>query len=321
MRKNVTLGKPVRVSRTASSIKVAGRVDVLGVSISHPDRVIFKDVGTTKAELAEYYAAASPCILKDIAGHPITLLRCPEGLSGECFYQRNPGKGLGPEVKPFHWKHKGKPYEYFYIEDERGLIELIQVGSIEIHPWGAPHDHIDYPDRLIFDLDPGDGVPFDAVKLAARDLRRRLKDKGLESYLKCTGGKGIHVRVPLSGKNKWAEAKAFCAEIAEAMAKEVPAAYVSTMTKAKRTGKIFVDYFRNDYTATAIADFSVRARPGAPVAVPMDWKELDALRAANQFTIKDALARLAKRPASSARDPVPQELPALTLKRRGRARN
>lgn len=318
---DVTMEKPMRASRVASTAKEKARVDVQGVAISHPDRVIFKDVGTTKAELAEYYAAASPWILKDIAGHPITLLRCPEGLSGECFYQRNPGKGLGPDVKPFRWKHKGKPYEYFYIEDERGLIELIQMGSIEIHPWGAPHDHIDYPDRLIFDLDPGDGVPFDAVKLAARDLRRRLKDEGLESYLKCTGGKGIHVRVPLSGKNKWAEVKAFCAEIADAMAREVPAAYVSTMTKAKRTGKIFVDYFRNDYTATAIADYSVRARPGAPVAVPLDWKELDALRAANQFTIKDVLERLGKRRSGSARDPVPQELPALTLKRRGRTKN
>jgi bifunctional non-homologous end joining protein LigD len=307
--REVTMEKPMPVSRVAPATKETNRVEIQGVSISHPDRVIFKDLGLTKGELAEYYAAVSPWILQDIAGHPITLLRCPEGLSGECFYQRNPGKGLGPEVKPFRWKHKGKPYEYFYIEDERGLIELIQMGSIEIHPWGAPHDHIDYPDRLIFDLDPGDGVPFDALKLAARDLRQRLKDKGLDSFLKCTGGKGIHVRVPLAGKNKWAEVKVFCAEIADAMARDVPAAYVATMAKAKRKGKIFVDYFRNDYTATAIADYSVRARPGAPVAVPLEWSELDGLRAANQFTIKDVVKRLGKRRSASAREPKGQKLP------------
>ena len=137
----------------------------------------------------------------------------------------------------------------------------MQMGAIELHPWGARVDHIDYPDRLIFDLDPDEGVPFEAVKLAARDLRRRLESKGLESFLKCTGGKGLHVTVPLAEKDNWEKVKAFCAAVADEMVRDVPAAYVATMSKAKRKGKIFVDYFRNDYTATAIADFSVRARP------------------------------------------------------------
>jgi bifunctional non-homologous end joining protein LigD len=209
--------KPVRIKSTDSlkqktaSLKPSGslkesdsqtpqsdRIEVLGVSVSHPDRVIFKNTTITKGGLAKYFAAVAPWILKDIADHPITLLRCPEGTAGDCFYQRNPGTGLGPDVKPFRWRHKGKSYEYLYIEDEKGLIELIQMGAIEIHPWGARVSRIDYPDRLIFDLDPDEGVPFEAVKLAARDLRRRLDAKGLESFLKCTGGKGLHVTVPCS---------------------------------------------------------------------------------------------------------------------------
>jgi bifunctional non-homologous end joining protein LigD len=286
------------------------RIDVLGVSISHPDRVIFKDVGITKGELAQYYAAASPWILKDIAGHPVSLLRCPEGTAGDCFYQRNSGTGLGPDVKPFRWKHKGKSYEYLYIENEKGLIEFVQMGAIELHPWGARVGRIDYPDRLIFDLDPDQGVPFDAVKMAAKDLRRRLSDKGLESYLKCTGGKGLHVTVRLAEKDNWEKVKAFGAALAEEMVRDVPAAYVATMSKAKRKGKIFVDYFRNDYTATAIADFAVRARPGAPVALPLEWKELDKLHAANQFSIRDVLKRLKKYKPEPDRYGKRQKLPA-----------
>jgi bifunctional non-homologous end joining protein LigD len=285
------------------------RIEVLGVSVSHPDRVIFKNTTITKGGLAKYFAAVAPWILKDIADHPITLLRCPEGMAGDCFYQRNPGTGLGPDVKPFRWRHKGKSYEYLYIEDEKGLIELIQMGAIEIHPWGARVSRIDYPDRLIFDLDPDEGVPFEAVKLAARDLRRRLDAKGLESFLKCTGGKGLHVTVPLAAKDNWETVKAFCAALAHQMAEEVPTAYVATMTKAKRTGKIFVDFFRNDYTATAIADYGVRARPGGPVALPIEWSELGRLKAANQFTISDVLERLKKKRPNTDRYTKRQKLP------------
>lgn len=248
--------------------------------------------------------------MKDLGGHPVSLLRCPEGTAGDCFYQRNPGTGLGPHVKPFRWKHKGKSYEYLYIEDAKGLIEFVQMGVIEVHPWGARIDKIDYPDRLIFDLDPAPDVPFEAVKLAARDLHRRLDDKGLESFLKCTGGKGLHVTVPLAEKDNWGKVKSFGASIAEEMVREVPAAYIATMNKAKRKGKIFVDYFRNDYASTAIADFSVRARAGAPVAVPLEWKELAQLRSASQFTIRDVLKRLKKKPPNPDRYERRQKLPA-----------
>ena len=302
-------GRKNRAAR-APQKRSPDRIDVLGVSISHPDRVIFNDIGVTKGELAEYYAAAAPWILKDIAGHPVSLLRCPEGTAGDCFYQRNPGTGLGPDVEPFRWKHKGKSYEYLYIENEKGLIEFVQMGAIELHPWGARVERIDYPDRLIFDLDPDQGMPFDAVKIAARDLRRRLSAKGLDSYLKCTGGKGLHVTVRLAEKDKWEKVKAFGGQVAEEMVRDTPSAYVATMSKSKRKGKIFVDYFRNDYTATAIADFAVRARPGAPVALPLEWKELDKLRAASEFSIRDALKRLEKYKSEPGRYGKSQKLPA-----------
>jgi bifunctional non-homologous end joining protein LigD len=305
----VVMEKPAAVKSAAPKKRAADHIEVLGVSVSHPDRVIFKEVGVTKGELAEYYAAASPWMMKSISGHPLTLLRCPEGTSGECFYQRNPGTGLGPDIKPFRWKHKGKSYEYLYIQDAKALIELIQMGAIEIHPWGARVDRIDYPDRLIFDLDPDEAVPFDAVKLAAKDLRRRLQDKGLESFLKTTGGKGLHVTVSLAEKDKWEDVKAFGAALAEEMVRDVPVAYVATMTKAKRKGKIFIDYFRNDYTATAIADFAVRARTGAPVAVPLEWRELDKLTAANQFSVRDVMKRLKKYKPEPGRYARRQKLP------------
>jgi bifunctional non-homologous end joining protein LigD len=181
------------------------------------------------------------------------------------------------------------------------------MGAIEIHPWGASVDDIDHPDRMIFDLDPAPDVPFEAVKLAAQDLRKRLKRKGLESMLKCTGGKGLHVTVPLAEKDDWDSVKTFAAGLAHEMVAAVPGAYVATMTTAKRNGKIFIDFFRNDYTATAIADYAVRARPGAPVALPLSWNELDDLESGSQFTMKDVLARLKRRKPPAA--PPPQRLP------------
>jgi len=273
-----------------------------GITITHPDRVISEAGHITKGELAEYYAGVAPFLLSRIARRPVSLLRCPSGIAGDCFYQRNPGKSLGPDVRSFEFRHKGKRYEYLYIEDEKGLLEVIQMGAIELHPWGARIDAIDYPDWLIFDLDPAPDVPFEALKLAAQDLRQRLKKKGLESTLKCTGGKGLHVTVPLAGKNKWPEVKSFAASVAEEMVAAAPDAYIVTMSKAMRTGKIFIDYFRNDYTATAIADYSARARPGVPVALPLEWNELKDLKSASQFTMKDVLNRLkSKRPDTASR--------------------
>jgi bifunctional non-homologous end joining protein LigD len=282
-----------------------------GIAITHPDRVISEAGHVTKGQLAEYYASIAPFMLPTIIRHPISLLRCPSGIDAQCFYQRNPGRGLGPDVLTFEFKHKGKRYEYLYIEGEKGLMEVTQMGAIEIHPWGAAIDAIDFPDRLIFDLDPAPDVPFEALKLAAEDLRGRLKRKGLESSLKCTGGKGLHVTVHLAGKDRWEGTKAFAASVAEEMVSAAPEAYVTTMSKAKRKGRIFIDYFRNDYTATAIADYSVRARPGAPVAVPLEWKELKSLKSSSQFTMKDVIKRVGRRKAPGSPAPKRQAIPSV----------
>jgi bifunctional non-homologous end joining protein LigD len=251
----------------------------------------------TKGELAEYHAAVAPWMLPQIARHPLSLLRCPSGVDKQCFFQRNPGKGLGADVHTFEFRNKGKLYEYLYIEDEKGLLDVIQMGAVELHPWGASVDSIDNPDRMIFDLDPAPEVPFEALKLGAQDLRQRLQRRGLESSLKCTGGKGLHVTVLLTPKDSWPAVKRFAAAVADEMVAAAPDAYIATMSKAKRAGKIFIDYFRNDYTATAIADYSVRARPGAPVALPIDWKELKDLESPSQFTMNDVLARLKRKKA------------------------
>jgi bifunctional non-homologous end joining protein LigD len=232
MEKPATKLAAVGAPRRASATLVLN-----GISITHPDRVISDTGHVTKGELATYHAAVAPFMLAHIAGHPLSLLRCPSGIYGQCFFQRNPGTGLGPDVRPFKFRHKAKSYEYLYIENEKGLLEVIQMAAIELHPWGASVDAIDYPDRLIFDLDPAPDVPFEAVKLAALDLRQGLRKLGLETLLKCTGGKGLHVTVPLAGKDKWPEVKAFAAEIAAEMVKDVPDAYVATMTKSKRNGK------------------------------------------------------------------------------------
>jgi bifunctional non-homologous end joining protein LigD len=287
---------PVSVAKASAAKAKPGALIAAGITISHPNRVISETGHVTKGELAAYHEAVAPFMLPRIARHPLSLLRCPSGIDGgQCFYQRSPGRGLGADVQPFTFKHKSKRYEYLYIDDEKGLLELIQMGAIEIHPWGASVDAIEYPDRMIFDLDPAPDVPFEALKLAAQDVRQRLKQRGLESSLKCTGGKGLHVTVALAGKDTWPAVKQFAGELAQEMVAAVPQAYVATMTKAKRTGKIFIDYFRNDYTATAIADYGVRARPGAPVAVVLAWDELKGLKAANAFTMKDVLKRLKNR--------------------------
>lgn len=295
-------------TKAATGKKEAERLVLGGISITHPGRVISETGHITKGELAEYYAGVASLILPQIKRRPLSLLRCPSGIDKQCFFQRNPGRGLGAHIRTFEFKNKGKTYEYLYIEDEKGLLEIIQMGGIELHPWGAPVDTIDYPDRMIFDLDPAPEVPFEALKMAAQDLKQRLAQRGLDSRLKCTGGKGLHVTVPLAGKDKWAAVKSFAGSLANEMVAAAPDAYVATMSKAKRTGKIFIDYFRNDYTATAIADYGVRATPGAPVALPIGWKELKNLQSADQFTIKDVLKR-AK--SERARLPVPpQTLPA-----------
>lgn len=266
-----------------------------GVKITHPDRVMFEEARITKGDVGRYYAAVAPFLLREIDGRPITVVRCPSGVKGDCFYQRNVGFGLGTDVHPFSWTYKGSSYKYIYVKDVKGIMQMIQMGVIEIHPWGSTVDHIHTPDRMIFDLDPDPVVPFQEVKKTAIDIRRRLAQAGLKSILKCTGGKGLHVVVPLAPVHPWDEVKSWASVFAHRMVEEAPDKYVATITKSKRKGKILIDYFRNDYTATGIAGYSLRARPGAPVAVPLQWRELSRLESGAQFDMKAVLARLQAR--------------------------
>jgi bifunctional non-homologous end joining protein LigD len=265
------------------------------ITITHSERVISESGQVTKGELAEYQAAVAPYMLPRLLLHPLSLLRCRFGIGNQCFYQRNPGKGLDADVRPFKFRHMGKSYEYLYIEDVEGPARNHPDGRDRNPSLGRQRRRYrpSGPDDI--GLDPAPDVPFEAVKLAAQDLRKRLKRKGLEPMLKCTGGKGLYVTVPLAEKDDWESVKTFAAGVAHEMVEAVPASYVATMTKAKRNGKIFIDFFRNDYAATAIADYAVRARPGAPVALPLSWTELDDLESGSQFTMKDVVARLKRK--------------------------
>jgi len=290
------------VSREATTV-------VQGIHITHPERLLFEDSSATKGDLARYYAEVAPLMLKNIKGKPISLLRCPSGHKDHCFFQRNPDDFMRKHVQVFKWKHHDSTHEYLYINSAEELVFLAQMAVIEIHPWGAAAKSIDYPERLIFDLDPDESVPFEAVKLAALDIRARLKKFKLECFVKVSGGKGLHIIVPLGAKQKWLEVKAFAAQLVHQMAAEFPEAYVATMTKAKRAGKIFVDYFRNDYTATAIADYSARARTGTPVALPINWSDLKKLKSAHDFGLVEALNYIKKKKAPEGLYTLKQKVP------------
>ena len=284
-----------------------------GVTITHPDRIVFAEGKITKGDVARYYAAVAPLLLREIHGRPITVVRCPSGVKAGCFYQRNVGFGLGADVYPFVWTYKGSNYKYIYVKDVKGIMEMVQMGVIEIHPWGATIGNIHTPDRMIFDLDPDLSVPFSEVKNAALEVRKRLQKTGLQSLLKCTGGKGLHVVVPLAPTNRWEEVKRWASVLAHQMVEQAPDRYVATITKSKRKGKILIDFFRNDYTATGIASYSLRARAGAPVAVPLEWRELPSLQRGNQFDMLAVLKRIKRQRPQKA--PPTQRLPKLKTER------
>jgi bifunctional non-homologous end joining protein LigD len=245
---------------------------VEGVRLSSPDKVLYPEQGITKSELAEYYVAVADRMLPHIAGRPITMVRCPTGRQKHCFYQRHAGSGVPPQLREIEVPGFDDPY--LYIEDLPGLIALVQMGTLEIHPWGVTVARPDRPDRIIFDLDPGEGLGFAEVVRAAKEVRERLRRLGLESVVKTTGGKGLHVVVPVTPGPSWPAVKKFTRAFVNEMVRDEPRRFVASMSKSKRVGKIFVDYLRNDAEATAIGAYSPRARAGAPIALPIEWDEL-----------------------------------------------
>lgn len=241
----------------------------------------------------------------------MSLVRCPQGDIGHCFFQRHAGEGMSIHVKgvPVEGHGDGKPY--IYLEDAAGLVSLVQMGTIELHVWNATVDSVKRPDRLIFDLDPAPDVDWERVKDAARQVRDNLSSFGLTSFLKTTGGKGLHVVLPFKQGPSWREAKKFARAFADAMAKDAPDRFTINSRKDVRKGRIFIDYLRNDETASAVAAYSVRAREGAPVSVPITWNELSRLKSGSAFDMAKALRRRgdpwrAMHSVSNQRLPVPE---------------
>lgn len=261
------------------------------VAITHPERVVYPKKKIRKGDVADYYRAMARWILPEVSGRPLSLLRCPDGGGKACFFQKHHGQGLGDAVRAVPLQQKSGREDYVYIDDETGLLQLVQMNTLELHPWGATVKDPEHPDRLVFDLDPGEGVSWKQIKDAARDIRAKLQQVGLESFVRLSGGKGLHVVVPLQPKADWNEAKAFCEAFAQALAQHAPDRYVANMSKAKRKGLIFIDWLRNARGATSVCSWSLRARESAGVAVPLRWEELGRVTAPDAFPMDKALAR------------------------------
>ncbi len=278
------------------------------VRFTHPDRVYWVDVGVTKQDLADYYRAVWDWMAPHVVGRPLALVRCPEGTKGQCFFQKHASAGLTEKNLRTVTDSKGR--QIIAIEDVDGLLSLVQAGVLEVHVRGALIDRLDRCDRIVFDIDPGEDVGWSQVVAAARDVRERLAAIKLESFVKLSGGKGLHVVLPVDGAD-WDTTKTFAQAVALAMAADDPGRYVAKMTKSLRRGKIFVDYLRNSLEQTSVAAYSTRARAGAPVSAPVTWEELGRTKAGNQYTVLN----LGKRLGSLKQDPwkdigrVKQKLP------------
>ncbi len=270
------------------------------IKISNRDRVIFPESGQTKGELADYYAAIAPLMLPWAAGRPVSLVRCPQGRAKKCFFQKHDSGSFGPYVHHVPIVEKdGGAEDYLYVEDAAGILACVQMGTIEFHGWGSRVEDVEAPDRMVFDLDPDEGLDFADVRKAATDIRKRLSDLGLTSFPMLTGGKGVHVVVPLSTGHSWDAHKDFAKRFAEALAMAEPERFTANMSKAKRKGRIFLDYLRNQRGSTAVLPYSARAREAAPVAVPLSWDELKTAKNARPFGIGDA-KRLLERAENKA---------------------
>ena len=261
------------------------------VRITHPERVVFKSAKITKGDVAGYYQAIAPWLLREMANRPLSLIRCPSGAEGTCFFQKHYLESLGGAVKAIKLRQKGGVEDYIYVDDAAGVLALVQMNTLEFHPWGSHIDAPESPDRMVFDLDPDPGVGWKDVVAAARDVRARLREAGLESFVRLTGGKGLHVVAPLRRGPSWEQLKHFCESFADAMVAHRPQAYVATMSKAKRTDRIFIDWLRNTRGATSVTSWSLRARPGAPVAVPLRWEDLGRIARPDAFDLHKAVQR------------------------------
>jgi bifunctional non-homologous end joining protein LigD len=281
-------GSEVRAETERPMIKTRMR-------LTHPDKVLFPDAGVTKAELAAYFEAAAERMGPHVFGRPVSLVRAPDGVGGQVFFQKHAMAGAPKEIETTPIKESGgKTEQYLTLPNTAALVACAQISALEVHLWGSRNDDLEKPDRMVFDLDPDEDLPFSHVKHAALDIKTLLDTADLPSFAMLTGGKGIHIVLHLKRRHDWDEVKTFAGDVANAIATLDPKRFVATMTKKQRHGRIFIDYFRNHRGSTAIAPYSPRARGTAPVAVPVSWKELKTIPSANTFKLKDMAERLAE---------------------------
>jgi len=267
-----------RNENTSRSKRGLDGASMTAFAITHPEKVLDETTGMTKLDLAAYYTAVAAHMLRYIADRPLSIVRCPEGSSKPCFFQKHVGSGVPESVKtiPVPNRKGGGIENYLTVDSADGLVGLAQMGALEIHSWGSKRDSLDMPDRIVIDLDPDTSISWETLAASAQEVRNYLQDIGLEGFLKSTGGKGLHVVVPIRAEHEWPVIKQFSHAVVQRIEEGKPETYVTKMTKAVRRNRIFLDYLRNDREATAIAPFSPRARAGAPVAIPLDWAELKA---------------------------------------------
>lgn len=265
-------------------------MSIAGVTITNPDRVVIPEIGATKLDVAKHYAAVAKRMLPHVGGRPLAVVRCPEGIAGQCFFQKHwPGKLPTTLSSVKIQQGDGRKLPYVVVEDVAGLVTLAQWGVIEVHPWGSRADEPDLPDRIIFDVDPGPGVQWPAIVRAALDLRALLASIGLVPFLKTSGGKGLHVVVPIERRVTWEVASAFTRAVAERLSHEHPDRYLAKAAKAARKGRIFIDWLRNSRGATAVAPWSLRARSEGGISVPVSWHSIQRLKSGDQFQLGDAV--------------------------------
>ncbi|MHC1729984.1 MAG: non-homologous end-joining DNA ligase [Syntrophobacteraceae bacterium] len=269
------------------------------LTLTNPKRILYPEIGSTKGDLAEYYMEVADWILPHLLRRPLTLVRCPEGWEKECFYQKHLGDTASAHLRSIPVVEKDGQEYYSVGDDIEGVVALVQIGVLEIRVWGCRDDSLDKPDMMIFDLDPAPDVVWDKMIKAAYLLRDRLSSLGLSSFLKTTGGKGLHVVVPLIPEADWDMVKAFSRAVAERIVREFPHEYIATMSKEKRKGKIFIDYLRNGRGATSIAAYSTRKRRKAPISTPIAWEELTMDLQPDSYNI----GNIRQRPADLPDDP------------------
>lgn len=269
--------------------------EIAGVDITNPGKLLYPDAGITKLQLARYYEAVADWIVPHVKDRPLTLVRCPDGWDKQCFYQKNAPDKIHPAIKPVQVTTSKGESIYMMANSATAIVALLNSGALELHPWGSTARHLDKPDRLVFDLDPDDELPFRDLVEAVRLVRTRLDELELECFLKTTGGKGLHVVVPIRPTLDWDTAKGFTRAIAEHLALAFPGRFTANLAKAKRDGKIFIDYLRNAEGATAVAAYSIRARANAPVAAPIGWEELAKDVRFDYFNVRNVPARLQKK--------------------------